>query len=138
MASDNIVPVLHALLQNDNTISAACDYVTPGLPGLTLQDAKLDGPLQTSIWVRRISKTEEPLIGNENFIYDQIIQVDVLSAVSEAMACDLADDIETLLKTTFSKNNVPLNILLQSRTSLFNDTVGAWHEMIRFRATGAY
>ena len=146
MAADNISPIIAQVLSDSSTINAACDgLISSGNPGNTPQDANLEGPHETSIFVRRISKTEEGYLGSVttgDYKYDLLIQVDVLSKASEATAFDLADKVEALLKSTTSKlfngATVPLHLSLASRSPQFDDQLGAWLEMLRFRAIGVY
>ncbi len=146
MSNDYLGPIMCKILEDDNTILAACDsHITHGNEGYTLQDAKLTDTKETAIWVFQVSKTEGGYLDsttNNNWHFDIIMQVDVKSKASYDSARDLADLVETELKTTVEKlyngATVPLQILLHSRTSLFDDTLGAWVEMLRFRCQGDY
>lgn len=143
MANDNLAPIVAQILSDDYAINMACNsQIIADDPGNAPQDAMLGGANQTAIWVRRPSKTDRPFLGAMDYEYDLIVQVDVASRASNQAAFDVADMVEALLKTTTSKffNNaiVPLDLLLQSRTAMFDDVLGAWVEMVRFRAQGVY
>lgn len=146
MTDDNLVPVLAYVLEDNATINLAANgFITIGTPGKTAQDAKLEGANQTAIWLRRISKTENAFFNSSTtgeYQYDQLIQVDVLSKLSQSTAYNLADDVESLIKSTTSKvygtNTYRLPLLLQGRTAFFEPTLEAWVESITFRAVGTY
>jgi len=142
MSLDNLCPVLLKVLEDDNTILGLSDHFTNGPPGMTLQDSKLEGTNKTAIWIRRPNKNESPYIGG-GYLFDLLIQVDVLSKASYDAAFDLGTLVEDLLKSTTSKlyNNTtyPINLLLQSRPgTLWDDQLQRWHEVVRFRADGSY
>ncbi len=135
---------MQVLYDNDSIAFLSDYYITPGYPSDS-QDTKLQDTHQTATWIREISKTETAFIGSANsgeYLYDKIIQVDVFSRHSQQSAYELASDIEKLLKATASKafngSIYKFGISLQSRTSMFNDEIDAWQEMIRFRVQGLY
>jgi hypothetical protein len=140
----DLIPVITQILSDNDAINTACDgFIYPGRPGPAIQDASLEGAHQTAVWIRRISKTEKPFVGSVltgEYLYDQLIQVDVLSRSSEVAAFDLADLVEALLKATstktYSGSTRHLNLLLHSRMPVWDDTLLAWVEMVRFRAKG--
>ena len=146
MADDNLAPLLAQILSDNDPINIAADgFIYPGSPGKTIQDACLEGVHKTAIWIRRISKTEEGFLGSIttcDYLYDQLIQVDVLSKLSEVAAFDLADKVEAALKAVSTKSYAgssrKTDLQLHSRMPLWDDKLSCWVEMIRFRAKGAY
>jgi hypothetical protein len=146
MTSDNIIPVLAQVLQDDNTINAACyGHVTPGYPN-ALQDSKLTSVEPTAIWIRDFDKTEDSYIGSGSsgeYLYDILFQVDVMSIGSQDEAESLRRKCENLLKAARTKTyNLEIwgfGIKLQSRPATrYDDILSAWVAPLRMRAEGIY
>lgn len=146
MTSDDIIPVLAKVLEDDASILAAChSNITPGYPA-TLQDSKLTPDTPTAIWLRDIDKTETGFFGSRRdgqYLYDILIQIDVMSISSQYEAESLRRLVENELKATRSKaygtDIFSFGIALQSRPGTrFDDVLQAWTAPLRMRVTGAY
>lgn len=146
MTSDDIIPVLAKVLEDDAAILAACSSnITPGYPA-TLQDSKLTPITPTAIWLRDMDKTETGFIGSRRdglYMYDILVQVDVLSLSSQYEAEALRRLVENALKATRSKNYggdiFSFGVALQSRPGArFDDILQCWVAPLRMRATGSY
>lgn len=145
MTSDNIIPVLAQVLSDDDTINAAAyGNITPGYPA-TLQDSKLTTTTPTALWLRKLDKTESGYIGSANskeYYYDILIQIDVMSLTSQAVAEDLGRLAENLLKSTtnkaFNAETWLFSAYLHSHTCRYDDVLCAWVDVIRMRVNGEY
>lgn len=143
MTSDDIMPVLAKILEDDDSIRTACyGNITPGYPA-TLQDSKLTPTTPTAIWLRDIDKTESGFIGGTDYVYDILLQVDVMSLTSQYEAESLRRLCENLLKSTSTKSyggsTWRLAIRLQSRPGArYDNDLSAWVAMLRMRAKGGY
>ena len=146
MNSSDIQPLLATLLANTDSVYSKAKLAT-GAPaivtGIGIEDCSVlldstTNPSQCLITVNRMHKSTSRFVGGTDVVYNQQVEINVISKAGQAICSELADLVEDCLHDTntvaYGGSTIGVNFVNIGRMPLRDENF--WRDVITFDVLG--